>query len=331
MAKSESMDRADELAPKNTKSRRTRIRADLLISYGLAALLLIALGLSTNSGFNLHRYLVILAQNAQFGVAAIGQSFALLSGGLDLSIGPVINLTNIVASTLMNGQNSNILVALIVSLLIAASIGAINGLLVTKAHIPPLLATLAVGTVIQGAYYVYTGGQPSGNSAPGFALVANGWIKNVLPINLIIWLAVWGLSSYFLYQTTFGRRFYATGANSRAAWLSGISYGKYTVTAYIASSLCAAVAGLQLTSYIGVASIGVGDSYTLNTIAAAIIGGIAFSGGIGKLAGTFAGVLVMISLTTILSTLNVPQASQYIVQGIVIVLMMLLNKRLSGK
>jgi ribose/xylose/arabinose/galactoside ABC-type transport system permease subunit len=103
------------------------------------------------------------------------------------------------------------------------------------------------------------------------------------------------------------------------------------VSAYVISALCACIAGLILTSYIGVASIGVGDPYTLNSIAAVVIGGTAFTGGIGGLGGTFAGVLVMSFLTTILNSINVPQASQYIAQGLVIAGMMLINSRLLRK
>lgn len=310
-------------------AREFILRGDLLVRFGLALVLLIVLGLSTRGGFDPHRILNILGQWSPLGVAAIGQTFALLSGGIDLSVGPVINLTNVIAPVIMAGSDANMVPAILVCALASAIIGLINGVLVAFVRIPALLATLAVGTVIQGGYFVYTHGQPSGNASPGFRVVANGWLGgNLVPWDFVVWMVVWALAAVLLYRTVFGRRFYAAGSNLRASWLSGVRSSWYVVAAYVISALCACVAGLLLTSYIGIASIGVGDQHTLNSIAAAVIGGTAFTGGIGGLAGTFAGVLVMAFLNTILSTMNVPQASQYLAQGIVIAGMMLVNSRL---
>ena len=310
------------------RERGLAIRVDLLARFALALIMLAALAVASWSSFNLHRVLYILGQASPLGVSAIGQTCVLLSGGIDLSVGPVINLTNVIVPVVMNGQNGNILPALLISGAAAILIGLVNGLLVAFLRVPALLATLAVGTIVQGAYFIYTKGQPSGNAAPGFLKLANGWLGgNIAPWDLLLWLGVWGGAAILLYRTIFGRNFYAVGANSRAAWLSGVRSSWYIMSAYIISALCAWVAGLILTSYVGIASIGIGDSDTLNSIAAAVIGGTAFTGGIGTLGGTAAGVLVITFLSTILSVLNVPAASQYIAQGIVIAGMMLLNSR----
>jgi ribose/xylose/arabinose/galactoside ABC-type transport system permease subunit len=265
-------------------------------------------------------------------VAAIGQTAALLSGGIDLSVGPVVNLTNVTASEAMGGSNGNMLPAIALSVAAAGLVGLVNGVLVAFVRIPALLATLAVGTIVQGGYFIYTHGQPSGAASPAFGVLANEWLGgSLIPWDFLLWIAVWIVMAGLLYSTTFGRRFYAVGANPRASWLSGVRSSWVVVSAYVISALCACIAGLILTSYIGVASIGVGDPYTLNSIAAVVIGGTAFTGGIGGLGGTFAGVLVMSFLTTILNSINVPQASQYIAQGLVIAGMMLINSRLLRK
>jgi ribose transport system permease protein len=306
------------------------LRYDLIARYGLVLIGLIVLGITTPSGFNSHRILTILGQSAPLGVVSIGQTFVLLVGGIDLSVGSVINMTSIIAAVIMNGQNSNMPLAIITALIAAAAVGLINGLLVAKLRISPMLATLAVSTVIQGCYFVYTGGQPKGNIAPAFAVVANGWSAgNLVPYEFLVWLLICLITAFLLYWTIFGRRLYAVGANSTSAWLSGISSSWYVVIAYVIGALCFSLAGLLLTSYIGVASTGIGDPYTLNSIATAVIGGAAFTGGVGGLAGTFAGTLVMMFLTTILSTLNVPQAAQYVAQGLVIIVMMLINGRVN--
>jgi ribose transport system permease protein len=324
--------------PESKQERRGALRRrllrsrELLVSYALALALLIAFAVATPGGWEPQRILTILGQNAQLGIAAIGQTVVLLSGGLDLSIGPVMNLASVTSSAQMRGQDGNIVQGIAVALAAGGFVGLVNGLLVARAKIPPLLATLAVGTIVQGGYYVYTEGQPKGGVAPGLQSAADAKVfGSILPWWLVLWLAVWAVVAFLLYRTTWGRRFYAAGASPRASWLSGVAVSRYVVGAYVLSGLCAAIAGVALTAYTGSPSVSGADSYTLQTVAAAVIGGVAFSGGIGRLAGAFAGVAVLVFLTTILETLNVDSAVQYVVQGAVLIGMMLVNRRLSGR
>lgn len=317
-----------------TPAAPTRLAAlgrhrSLGVSYGLAFVFVIALGLTTKNGFSPERILDIVGQDAQLGMAVIGQAVVLLSGGLDLSIGPVMNLASIVSAVIMDGSNGNIPLAVALTIAAGGAVGVVNGLLVAKLRIAPLLATLAVGTILQGIYYVWTEGQPKGNVAPGFRSIADDRILGFLPISIVVWFALWGVVAFVLYRTTWGKGLYATGANPRAAWLSGIATSRKVIGAYVIAGMCAAVAGMQLTAYSGTASVNAADSYTLTTVAAAVIGGVAFTGGIGGLAGPFAGVLVLVFLDTILETLNVPSATQYIAQGLILIIMMLVSRRLN--
>lgn len=302
-------------------------RRGLLVSYGLALAFVIVLGLTTANGFAPSRILDIVGQDAQLGMAVIGQAVVMLTGGLDLSIGPVMNLSSIVSAVAMDGSNGNIAIAVVLTLLAGGAVGLVNGLLVSKLRIAPLLATLAVGTIVQGIYYVWTEGQPKGNVAPAFRSIADDRLLGI-PVALLVWLALWAIVAFVLYRTTWGKGLYATGANPRAAWLSGIATDRKVVGAYVIAGLCAAVAGMQLTAYSGTASVNAADSYTLMTVAAAVIGGVAFVGGVGGLAGPFAGVLVLVFLNTILETLNVPSAVQFIAQGLILIVMMLVTRRL---
>jgi ribose transport system permease protein len=302
-------------------------RRGLLVSYGLALAFVIVLGLTTTNGFAPSRLLDIVGQDAQLGMAVIGQAVVMLTGGLDLSIGPVMNLSSIVSAVAMDGSNGNIALAVVLTLLAGGAVGLVNGLLVSKLRIAPLLATLAVGTIVQGIYYVWTEGQPKGNVAPAFRSIADDRLLGV-PVALLVWLALWAIVAFVLYRTTWGKGLYATGANPRAAWLSGIATDRKVIGAYVIAGLCAAVAGMQLTAYSGTASVNAADSYTLMTVAAAVIGGVAFVGGVGGLAGPFAGVLVLVFLNTILDTLNVPSAVQFIAQGLILIVMMLVTRRL---
>lgn len=173
------------------------------------------------------------------------------------------------------------------------------------------------------------GGAAEGNVAPAFRTIADDRILGFLPVSIVVWIALWGVVAFVLYRTTWGKGLYATGANPRAAWLSGVATTRKVVGAYVIAALCASVAGMQLTAYSGTASVNAADSYTLMTVAAAVIGGVAFVGGIGGLAGPFAGVLVLVFLDTILETLNVPSATQYIAQGLILIVMMLVSRRLN--
>lgn len=302
-------------------------RRGLLVSYGLALAFVVVLGLTTRNGFAPSRILDIVGQDAQLGMAVIGQAVVMLTGGLDLSIGPVMNLASIVSAVVMDGSNGNIALAVLVTLAAGGAVGLVNGLLVSKLRIAPLLATLAVGTVLQGIYYVWTEGQPKGNVAPAFRSIADDRLLGI-PVALLVWLALWAIVAFVLFRTTWGKGLYATGANPRAAWLSGIATDRKVIGAYVIAGLCAAVAGMQLTAYSGTASVNAADSYTLMTVAAAVIGGVAFVGGVGGLAGPFAGVLVLVFLNTILETLNVPSAAQFIAQGLILIVMMLVTRRL---
>lgn len=308
---------------------RHRIDPNLLVSYGLALGCLILLVTTTSQGLSPDRILGILGSHAALGIVAIGQTLVLLNRGLDLSVGAVINLSTVVLAAAMKGSGGNIAVAVTLALLAGVLVGLVNGLLVAYTGLAPLLATLAVGTIVQGGYYVYTQGQPKGGIAKAFRVLADGRVGgSSLPWSVVLWLAVWGLVAFVLYRTVAGRRFYAVGANPRAAWLAGVVTTRHSVAAYTASGALAAVAGMHLAAYTGAPSLTVGDSYTLTSVAAAVIGGVAFIGGIGGPAGTFAGVLVLVFLGTVLDTFNVPAAVQLIVEGAVLIVMMLVNKRL---
>ncbi len=295
--------------------------------YGLLLLTIIIFIIISPGSFSSGHLLNIIRQSAPLGIVAIGQTLVLLVAGIDLSVGAVISLVNVVAASMMMGSNENILTAVAATLLISLLIGFINGITILKVNIPPFLVTLAMSLVIEGFYMVYTKGSPKGNIAEGFRFVSDGWI-GPLPISGLIWLAIWIIFSFFLYKTTWGRKVYVTGGNTKTSFLSGIKTNVIIITAYMLSSLLAGVSGLLISAFIGVASVGVGDTYTLNSIAAVVIGGTAFTGGRGGLAGTFAGVLIMSLLQSMMTMLNIPEAGKFISQGLVIAIMVAINQKL---
>ena len=264
----------------------------------------------------------LLRQAAPLGVVSIGQTLLLASGNIDLSFGPQITLCNLVLSTLMKaGGGDSILWPVFAALLVAVVVGLINGLAVTRLRIPPFVATLAMGLLIQGAYLIYTGGSPAGGIAPRFRVIAEGWIGGFLPWAAVIWLGTSAGVALVLHRSKLGRYLFAVGGNPRASFLSGLPVHMTTVSIYVIGSLLAALSGFLISAYIGLASTGVGEPYTLNSIASSVIGGTPFTGGEGTIAGTFGGALIMVVLQAILTGLNTGDAGKLISQGIVIAVM----------
>ncbi len=299
------------------------------LPFGVYILLLVMIAIffiSSQGRVSPSHLLNVIRQTSPLGIAAIGQTLVLLMGGIDLSIGTVITLVNILSTDLMNGNSNNILYAVLVTMSICVFIGFINGFIIARFKMPAFLITMATSTIIQGGYYVYTKGIPRGSIPDTFRFISEGWIGPI-PIAAIIWLAIWALFSLVLHKTPYGKRFYVTGANQRTAYLSGISSEAITVSAYILCSLLAGIAGLILAAFVGVPSTSVGDTYTLNSIAASVIGGTSFAGGIGTLEGTFPGVLIMVLLQSTLTILNFPEAGKSISQGLIIAIMVAFNMR----
>lgn len=303
-------------------SRRNRLRTNqLLYVGGFLLLLLIARGIIAPQSLDPGNLLDILRQAAPLGLVAIGQTIALLIGGIDLSVTSVITLTNVIAAKMMIPGNGAIAPALVVVMLVALAIGAANGALIVFFRLPAIITTLAMSIVVQGGYYLYTKGSPVGNIAPGFRVIADGHIGAV-PWAAVIWALVVGLVWIVLNRTSYGVTLYACGGNPRAAFLSGHRHRLVTVSAYMLSALFACFAGLMLSAYIGVASTSVGSGYDLSSIAATVIGGTAFTGGEGGIVGTVLGVLILTVLNGLLTVINISDAGKLISQGAIIILMM---------
>lgn len=294
-------------------------------AYILMIVAMVVYVIAAKGNVNLKSILNVMRQAAPLGIVAIGQTIALLMAGIDLSVGALMTLTNVLACSFMLGKDGNILLAVGICLLVAALVGLVNGVFIAVFNMPPFLITLATSIIIEGVYYVYTGGSPKGKIASSFRMISNGWIGNMLPIALIVWILIWMFFHFVLRKTKFGKEFYFTGANKSAAYLSGIAVNQKTIMAYVLTSLLTGLGGLMISAYIGVASIGVGDSYTLNSIAATVIGGTSFAGGVGSLTGTFPGVLIITFLTSILTMMNIPEAGKNVSQGLIILIMVAIN------
>jgi ribose transport system permease protein len=293
-------------------------------------LLYLVSGLISPGMFQISQALNILQIAAFLGIVSIGQTLALLVGGIDLSVAGVVTMSNIVVTSLMVGRSETLVPALVISLLLAAAVGLINGSLITLARVTPLVATLGTNSILFGGALVYTGGAPHGSISPEFAVCGQGHIFG-LPVSTVCWLAIGLAMTWITRQTTFGRRLYAVGANPAAARLMGVPVNRMLICAYILSSVMACLGGLLLTSYIGSPSLGIGDQFLLTSVAAVVVGGTALSGGWGSILGTIGGALFITELNSFTNIVRVSTGSRFVLQGAVIALSVLMYHLVGSK
>jgi ribose transport system permease protein len=296
---------------------RLRRHASLLIVYGLIVVLCIYASLSS-SNFLTDRNIFNVLRTATFlGTVAMAETFVIITGGIDLSVGSVIKLSGLMSAILMNGRPENIGIAVGATLAMGAVVGLINGLLITKARIAPFIVTLGVYSILRGVAYTVTT-TPVGRAAPGFLRLYDLKVGPA-PV-LVIFLALLTISAVFVLQrTTFGRYIYAIGGNEQVARLSGIRVDRVKIGVYILCNTLAALTGLLYLARAGVGDPVTGEGAELQAITAVILGGTSLFGGQGGPIGTLGGVLLMGLTNNLLVILNVSSWYQELIQGLVIV------------
>lgn len=289
------------------------------------AALFVVSGLISPAMFQVSQILNVLQVAAFLGVLATGQTLALLIGGIDLSQAGIVTLVNILSTSLMLGADANIAEAVIVSLAVAALVGLVNGVVVVLLKVTPLIATLAMNSILFGAALVYTGGAPHGEAAPSFQWIGAGNLAG-LPVSTLFWLAIALAVAWISRKTVYGRWLYATGANAVAARLMGVPVAAVTVSAYVASALLAGIGGLLFTAYIGAPSLGIGNQFLLTSVAAVVVGGTALTGGAGSVVATIAGTIFITELNSFTNVIRVTSGTQMVLQGAIIALSVILYR-----
>lgn len=271
----------------------------------------------------------VVRQMSIVGLIALGVTGIIVSAGIDLSSGSVVGLTAVVAASLAQSPDNTaafypglhlpLLVPVVAACLVGALVGLINGSLVAKARIPPFIATLGTYTAIRGAANLYTSGRPISDLTDDYDFIGQGDFFGA-PVPILI-LGVMAIVTHVLYaHTKFGKYIYAIGGNEQAARVSGIDAARYKLLIYVYASFLAGLAGLVVSARIGSGQPGLGVGYELDAIAAAVIGGTSLSaGGIGTVAGTIVGALIIGVLNNTLDLMNVSAFWQQIVKGCIIV------------
>ncbi len=315
---------ASTAGPSRLRGRFAEVR-----NLGLVGVLVILaiVGVATTDGQFLTRtnMLNILVSASIIGVVTVGMTFVIIGGGIDLSVGALVALASVWATTLST-QSYGPVVMVICALLVGTAAGLVNGLLIAYGRLVAFIVTLAM--------LVSARGLAQSLSDKRTQLVTVGAINgiattDVLGVPLLVYLfaAVIAVGWVVLNRTTFGRRTFAVGGNPEAARLAGIDVRRHTALLYVVSGLCCGIAAVMIMARTTTGSSTHGDLYELDAIAAVIIGGTLLTGGRGTLIGSILGVLVFTTITNLFVLNNLPSEVQNIAKGLIIVAAVLLQRR----
>ena len=293
-------------------AHRARVTGVPVVAAILAAVLLAIFESDFYRSANLH---VLMQQCSVLGIVTLGQLLVLLVGGIDLSVGAVMNATLIIIAEL-NRHHAHIGTSIVLSLAVGLGVGLVNGLLVSYRDVPPFAATLGMLACVQGAILVYTKGVPAGNIPSSLRPVALDG-PGIVPYSLIICLALGAVLLFVLRRGTYGRKIYAVGRSPEVARRVAISTTNIRISAYVMCGLFAAMAGIILSAYVGYVDPTIGGNYNLESIAAAVVGGVAFTGGEGSALGALTGVLFLLALLNVVTLSSLNPFMQLIIQGVV--------------
>jgi ribose transport system permease protein len=298
---------------------------DITIEAGFVALIvvLVVVAASTSESFLTQTNITnLLKQMVTTGLLSFGMLVVILTGGIDLSVGSVVAFSGIVTAGLV--ASLPIPVAMAVGIASGIGFGLVNGTLVARFGLAPFVVTLAALTTIRGLAFVYSE-VPIAPTDPGFLTLGSAMLGPV-PLSSVIMLAVFLVGGVFLARTPAGRSIIAIGGNAETVRLAGINVRRHVTLAYTISGACAGLAGVILTSRVGIAQPSVGVAFELDAIAACVIGGASLAGGRGSAKATFGGVLVLVLINNLLNLYGVQSFWQQVLKGLIIVAVILVQR-----
>lgn len=285
--------------------------------FGLIALFVV-LSLTAPNFLTGRNMLNVVDQVTVLGILAIGATAVIISGGIDLSVGSVLALSTMVLGYLSHEGGWPMWPAILVAILVGAAAGAVNGIAVTVAKLPPFIATLAMMSVARGLANLITDGQQIiGYPEWFFRLSSERWL-GFLSVNAMLLILLFASGWAYLRYRAPGRAVYAIGGGTEVARLAGLKVKRITASVYIAAGALAGVAGVVLATRLDSSQPSAGQGYELDTIAAVVIGGASLNGGVGRVTGTLVGVLIIGLLRNGLNLLGVSPFIQQITIGLVI-------------
>ena len=317
-------------ASDSTRFPRLSARAILTSRPFLTVVIVIAVWVVASllkPGFGAYGHLrYLLELGAVVGLAAIGQTFVVIAGGIDLSVGAIVTVSAVGLPLATFPSDESGALAAIVILAAAAVIGALNGLGVALLRAHPMIMTLAMATFLQGLLILIAGGSAVSAQSPLLEWLGSARPAGV-PAGVLVWILASALSLVVLHATPFGARVFAIGANSLAANLSGVNVSATTVAVYAISGLTAGMTGLLLLGMNGQGYVGIGDPYLLSSIAAVVLGGTSILGGSGTYAGSIPGAVLLVTITALITVVNASPGWRSILFGSLILALLLFSGR----
>jgi ribose transport system permease protein len=320
-------------SPVSAARRRWRLRnllgGSLYLVITLAALL-IAFSILSPYFFQVSNLMNIARSVSITGITAAGETMVLVSGGIDLSVGSVMAASGMVVSSLIMNAGWPTMAARLAAVAFGLAVGLVNGLVISKGRINPLITTLATGFIIRGAGYVASNGRTLGVIREGYTALGRGRLLDVVPYPVLALLVIYAVVYFVLGYLKLGQYMYAIGGNAAACRVSGINVDRWRLAIYALCGTIAGISGVILSSQTGSGIPDVSVGVEMVIIAGVILGGTSLSGGRGRIEGTLLGVLIMGTLTNGLIMLNVRSYWQTIAQGGILLMAVLIDAWRTG-
>lgn len=303
-------------------------KSDVLLVYAFVILMIIVAVSTSGTFLKIRNVRNLFSSNVGLLIVTFAQLFIVSFGGVDLSVGSIISVVNVLTVSIITDNPASWLLAGAAGIAVGACVGLINGLLVVKGNMQAIIATLATSTIFSGVALLIMD-TPGGNVPTVLSkFITKGWnyvvpLLIVLAVTLVVWFTI--------NRTRFGRSVLAVGGNEQAAESSGISVGKIKILAFVASGILSAVAALYITAFATSGNPLVGDTYTQRSITTVVVGGASLAGGKSSVLGCIAAVLIMGIINNLLNLLGISAYYQYVLQGVILIIALSISAIRSGK
>lgn len=291
----------------------------------MLVVLIIGFSIATPNFMTGDNVITVLRQVSNMGIIAVGMTFVLIAGGIDLSIGNQMGLVGIATALFMTSGKMSPVVACALGLLIGIFVGLVNGVLITYTHMPPLICTLGMSYATKGLAFILTDGTPVYGLPESMKMLGQGYILGIVPVCVLMLVIIVVVGAFILKKTHLGRQIYAVGSNEESARLSGLSVSKVRVFVYTAAGFMSAISGLVMMSRVNSGQALSGNGMEMDALIACVVGGISITGGEGNALGMAGGMMVMGVLANGMAVMGLGEYMQMLVKGLVLIAVVALD------
>lgn len=288
--------------------------------YFVFLILVVFIGILSPKSLGPSHIMDMLKNSSVLGIVSIAQTLLILTRGIDLSVGANIIFVMLLVDGISLGNPNKTVLVIILALVVGILIGLLNGILVVKLKIEPLVGSLGVMSLITGISYIYTMGFGKGTAPPFINTLGSGQLFGFLPVSVVIWAVISIVFIIILKKTIFGRHIYAVGSNPKSAAVVGINVSRVSLIVYVISGLLVSLAGIIWAGYLSSPTFSGGQYFPLDSIAAVILGGTLFAGGVGGVGGSIIGTLIIGFLASLLNMIGLSYPWKLISSGLIILL-----------